>query len=163
MEKMEKAELKNIFFNALIMTSFSKDISQNKKISLIPKILNNLLILNETDTGKYASNCFPEVEKYIDWIFITRGVVGPIFDINAITSFDNPITDEIQKKFKKTYENNHDIELLVYYYLQPYNKFNKHINEAKNYIINNYKNSPFSRIWIYSIIENEIIFFYPSL
>jgi hypothetical protein len=162
MEIVEKTKFKKKFFNALIMTSFSKDISQNKKISLIPKILNNLLILNKTDIGQYKSNYFPEIEKFIDWILITRGDFnGPIFDIKSITSFDDPITDEIRKKFNKTYKNKHEIELLAYYNFQPFNKFSKHIDEAKNYIINNYINSPFSRIWIYSIRENEIIFFYP--
>lgn len=157
----EKKEFNKKFKNAAIFIDFYKNISLHKKLLIIPKILKNLLILNKDDVGKYKGNSFPDINKFIKWVFITRGVKGPIFDINTITSFSDPIFDEIKKKFNKTYNSLYDIELLAYYNVQPCNKFNEHISKAKDFIVKNLKKSPFSKVWFFSVQENKVIFSYP--
>ena len=102
------------FKNASIYIAFSKGASVIKKKSAIPKLFDFLLTLENTAQGKFSFRSYRDLKDVVNWIYIQRGeFVGPIFDIEAATSFADPAKERIEGKFKKHYEIQCKTELLV--------------------------------------------------
>jgi len=72
---------------------------------LIPTILQCLLTLEETAEDKFSlSSC--QILKHPVWLVsIGRGeFAGPIFNVEAVSSFADPWRERIKGKFRKEYE-----------------------------------------------------------
>jgi hypothetical protein len=152
------------FKNASIYVAFSKETSFIKKKSAISKIFDFLLTLKNTANGKFNFSSYRDIRGVVRWIYIQRGeFAGPIFDIEAATSFADPAKEYIKRKFKKKYKIKCMTELLAYYELQPELPQNHWLPNLREFIENNIKTSVFQRVWIYSIAQNKIIFVYPPI
>jgi len=159
----ELEQLEANFNNALIYIAFTEGILFRRKKNSIQKIINYLLTLDKTAEGVFKPEDLIDIVKFIT---ISRGVIGPIIDVESFAWIDDPCKECIKRKFEKVYKTeSNNIELLAYYELQP--KEPENILECKLYslkkfIKNNIKSSVFQRVWIYSARENRIIFVYPS-
>lgn len=161
--KEEKQKIKTNFSDASIYVVFCKGISKNKKLRSIKTIFDYLLNLKNDAEGKFDLKLNHYLKNVVRWILIQRGVSGPIFDIEATTSFSDPVQERIKDKFfKKRYKTNTDIELLCYYELQPELPESTWPSSVKKFVKTNLENSPFRRVWIYSVTKNKIIYVYPE-
>jgi len=159
----ELEQLEENFNNALIYIAFNKEILFRRKKNSIQKIINYLLTLDKTTEGEFKPKDLIDIVKFIS---ISRGVIGPIIDVESFAWIDDPCEERIKRKFEKKYETeSNNIELLSYYALQtkePENILEYKLYSLKKFIKNNIKSSVFQRVWIYSARENRIIFVYPS-
>jgi len=158
-EKKERFKIN--FKNALIYVAFVKGISANKKKSAVSRIFDYLLTLENTAEGEFNLKSSKDLKDIVGWISINRGVGGPIFDVEAISSFSDPALERIKDKFNKKYKIRSETDLLAYYELQPEIPENRWLPQVEEFIKNNIKTSVFQRVWIYSITKNRIIFTYP--
>ena len=159
----ELEQLESNFNNALIYIAFTEKFLFRRKKNSIQKIINYLLTLDKTTEGEFRPKDLIDIVKFIT---ISRGVIGPIIDVESLAWIDNPCKESIKRKFEKEYETeSNNIELLVYYELQPKepkNILEYKLNSLKKFVKNNIKSSKFQRVWIYSARENKIIFVYPN-
>jgi hypothetical protein len=167
LKKLPK-EKKKIFIlnfkNASIYVAFSKETSFVKKKSAILKIFDFLLTLKNTANGKFNFSSYRDLKGVVRWIYIQRGdFAGPIFDVEAATSFADPAKEYIERKFKKKYKIKCMTELLAYYELQPELPENHWLPNVREFIENNIRASVFQRVWIYSIAQNKVFFVYPPI
>ena len=159
----ELEQLEENFNNALIYIAFNKEILFRRKKNSIQKIINYLLTLDKAEEGEFKPKDLIDIIRFIT---ISRGIKGPIIDVNSSAWIGDPLKERIKRKFEKEYETeSNNIELLAYYELQPKepkNILEYKLNSLKEFIKNNIKSSVFQRVWIYSTRGNKIIFVYPS-
>lgn len=161
--KERKERFKVNFKNASIYVAFIKGISIKKRKSAISTIFDYLLTLENTVEGKFNFRSYRNLKDIVHWILINRGgFAGPIFDVEAVTSFADPAKERIEVKFRKEYEIKSKTELLAYYEIQPEIPVNHWLPPVHEFVENNIKSSVFQRVWIYSIVQNKIIFVYPA-
>lgn len=152
------------FKNASICVAFVNGIPANKRKSTISKILDYLLTLENTAEGKFELRSSRDLKDTVRWVSIIRGrFTGPVFDVEAVTSFVNSVKRRIAGKFRKEYKTKSKTELLAYYELQPEISQNDWLPSVKEFLENNIEASAFQRVWIYSIPKNEIKLVYPAL
>jgi hypothetical protein len=156
-----KERFKESFRNALIFVAFNKEISDVKKMVSIPTILDYLLTLKATAEGKFNFGFHQDLRDVVRYILISRGIVGPIFDVEGGGFFADPCRERIQDKFEKTYEIKSKTELLAYYELQPELRESFWLPSVQEFVENNIEKSVFQRVWVYSVTKNKIIFFHP--
>jgi len=166
-EKLPKEkgkQFKDNFGNASIFVHFKKEITMNKKLSSIPKIIDYLLSLLKATEGE-LDLCNKNLKNIIRRIVIDRREFrGPIFDVGAATSFTDLCKETIECKFAKNYEIKCRLELLAYYDLQPeLIPENCWLPSVKKFIKEKIESSKFQRVWIYSVTRNKIMFVYPGL
>lgn len=160
--KKERIEAK--FKNALICVAFVKGIRANKRKSAIPTIFDYLLSLENTAQGKIDLQSSRELKDVVHSVSIVRGgFAGPLFDVEAVTSFVDPVKERIRDKFRKQYKTKSKTELLAYYELQVKIPENQWLPSVEKFVENSIKTSVFQRVWIYSIPQNEIVWVYPAL
>lgn len=160
----KKERFKVKFKNASICVAFVKGISVNKKKSAISTIFDYLLTLENTAEGKFNLRSSRHLKDAVRWVSITRGgFVGPLFDVEAVTSFVDSVKVRIRDKFRKEYKTKSKTELLVYYELQPEIPGDDWLPSVEKFVENNIKTSVFQRVWIYSIPQNKIICVYPAV
>ena len=156
-QKRKQFELN--FNNAITKVIFNKKISFRRKKNSVPIIIDYLLTLDKTAEGKFSP-------KDLNKVLIDRGKfkVRPKIEVDRSAWINDPCKENILKKFKKNYKINSRTELLAYYELQPKLLENYQLlDKVKKPIIEHIKESVFQRVWIYSVIENEILFIYPDL
>jgi len=156
-QKRKQFELN--FNNAVTTVIFNKKISFRRKKNSVPIIIDYLLTLDKTAEGKFSP-------KGLNKVLIDRGKfkVQPKIEVDRSAWINDPSKKNILKKFKKNYKINSRTELLAYYEVQPKLLENYQlIDKVKKPIIEHIKESVFQRVWIYSVIENEILFIYPNL
>ena len=159
----KKHKIKTNFSDASIYVAFCKGISKNKKLQSIKTIFDYLLTIKHKVEGEFNLKSHTYLRNVVRWILIQRGVSGPMFDIEAATSFSDPTQERIKDKFfKKIYTTNADIELLCYYELQPELPESTWLPSIKEFVKTNLENSPFRRVWIYSVTKNKIIYVFPQ-
>ena len=147
------------FNNAITKVIFNKKISLRRKKNSVPIIIDYLLTLDKTAEGKFSP-------KGLNKVLIDRGKfkVRPKIEVDRSAWINDPCKKNILKKFKKNYKIYSRTELLAYYEVQPKLLENYQLlDEVKKPIIEHIKESVFQRVWIYSVIENEILFIYPNL
>jgi hypothetical protein len=90
---------------------------------------------------------------------------GPAFVItDTVWEHDpDPIEQRIEVKLRKKYRTKHIAELLVYYELQPELPADYWILPAMDSVIEKAAKSIFKRVWLYSVIQNKIIYTFPEL
>ena len=151
------------FKDALIYVAFIRGACINKRRSSIPVIFDYLLTLESTAEGKFNLRSPPDLKNIVRWISIKRGeFVGPIFRVEAVTSFAEPARERIEDKFKKPYKTEHKTDLLAYYELQPEIPEHNWLPSVQKFVESHIKTSRFQRVWIYSATKNRIIFVYPG-
>lgn len=159
----ELEQLEANFNNALIYIAFTEGILFRRKKNSIQKIIYYLLTLDKTTEGVFKPKDLIDIVKFIS---ISRGVIGPIIDVESSAWVDDPCKERIKRKFEKKYETeSNNVELLAYYELQPIEPesiLEYKLNSLKEFVKNNIKSSVFRRVWIYSIRKNKIVFIYPS-
>lgn len=75
------------------------------------------MTLDKTTEGVFKPKDLIDIVKFIS---ISRGVIGPIIDVESFAWVDDPCKERIKRKFEKKYETeSNNIELLAYYELQP--------------------------------------------
>jgi len=164
---IRKRQSIEIFFeDACIEVAFCKGISEIRKQQSIPLIFDFIhKVATTKEEREYHAVDFPNLKSVIEYLSIKRGFVnGPIFYIvpEAVWFSDKSI-ERIKAKFSKHYETKHRTELLCFYELQPELPENRWLPEVETFIEVNLKSSSFNRVWIYSVINNKIIYVYPRL
>lgn len=69
--------------------------------------------------------------------------------------------ERIANKFKKNYSQTCD--LLTYYDVQPIIAEKNWLPRLQDFIKVNIRNSPFKRVWIYSVQQEKVMFVYPDI
>lgn len=167
LEKMpiEKSILFNSNFqNASFYISFALGLTARKKNGLIPTILDHLLALEKTYEGTIDIHHILELNKTVRNIVVSRGrYVGPLFEIAAGGSFGEPCLYRVREKFNKKYKEVSDMELLVYFELQPGIPLDHWLPQVEKFIRENIRETKFKRVWIYSVSKNKLIYIYPKI
>jgi len=139
-----KERFKVNFRNALIYVAFIKGISVNKRMFSIPTILDYFLTLENTAEGEFNLHFHQELRDVVRCISISQEeFTGPIFNVEAVTSFADPCKERITGKFKKEYEIESRTELLAYYELQPEIPENHWLPSVSDFVENNIGSSVF--------------------
>jgi len=148
------------FNNAILKVAFNEKISFRRKKNSVPKILNYLLTLDKTAEGIFR----PKSLSIVKHILLDRGKfkVQPKIEVDRSAWIGDPCKNQIQIKFEKKYKINSRTELLAYYKLQPDPIENHLFHKVQKFIIEHIKKSVFQRVWIYSVMKNEIVFIYPN-
>ena len=160
---LNKSELKQVF----------EEKFKNAFITIYPhnRILSRSYFRNKIgDFIKFLIEQAPEGEEFHfpgNYKFvceIVRGnFQGPIFDTDFGGDFNDCVIEELEKKFfQKVYSTCLPIELLVFYHMQP-GPIQSDIDEAVGFIKENLVDSPFRRVWIYSIREDNMLAIYPEI
>ena len=163
LQSQQKQEIEAKLSDAYIGVDFYKSISKNVRQSAIPIIFEFLLTLKDQVNGEISFKQHPELKGIVQHIIISRGFDnGPLFGIEPSPIwFSNPIVNQVKTKFNKKYESIYIIELLCYYELQPELPENRWLPQLEAFVSKQIRRSPFSRIWVYSVIQNRIIYVYP--
>ena len=90
---------------------------------------------------------------------------GPIFDVDMATSFADPIMEQIERKFEKSYQSDVPMELLVYYELQPTLILQTgelaNVMESAAELID--ERTSFSRVWVFDSGTQKIMAVHPAV
>lgn len=148
---------------ASIFVTFCPEITGNKRKAIVNNLIDSLLRLSPGLVGKII----PEnpLDKFVISLDITRaGFDGTLlFDSTNGCSFFDHALENISGKFMKNYNINESMDLLAYYYLQPVLPEQFWFLDVQEYIKKNISRSQFSRVWIYSFHQDQIIYSYPEI
>ena len=160
--KNKKEKFKNNFKNAEIFINFNKQLLKAKINTIILKIIEHLLNLENKYEGKVLFPSTSDLKSIIHVLNIFRkNIEYPNIRCVFMSSISNPFKEVVKRKFLKNYETSADkIELILYYadiFGYPY------LEKTEEFIKNNIKTSEFKRVWIYSVTSNKIKFVCPKL
>lgn len=149
------------FRDALIYVGYLKGTTINKRLSVVPEVIDALLQHSENSSG-YVS--VPnKLEKILAEISVTRGLSdGPAFAVMDMTEHTEEIFGQIEKKCKKEYSRDHPIELLAHYTTQPSSDSFNWQSEFHDYVLKILSESPFERVWVYDNWSKAIKYVYPG-
>jgi hypothetical protein len=140
-----------------VTNGFSRTFTRTQDLKrVLPKLLDYLHYLNV----KGIKDIRPENKlNFIDYITIRDSKFGTKIRVPNAQFIGIPIKNRLDDKFIKNYAT--DCDLLLYY--DKLTVFDRAVpyEEVKNYIENK-KENPFTKIWIFSLKDNSIIFKYPS-
>lgn len=167
LEELPRDKRKEFFIkfgNAMINVTFLEGVSLRIKLDAVPMIHSYLLTLEDNAEGRFSLRNHNELGCVVRRILIHRGqYTGPIFNLTPVTWFTDPVIKRIEGKFGKKYEAKSRIELLVYYGLQPEIIDDEWLESVRELVEEIIGDSSFSRVWIYSISENRVVFVYPPI
>jgi hypothetical protein len=162
--RYKKKKFKSKYKNAMINVAFNENHYYLSQRTTIKKIFSNLLNMTVSYESDLKLNFDKNLNNKIHYISISRGdFVGPIFNIGSVTSFADPCKERIKNKFKKKYEIDSNIDLLVYYEIQPMLPEKNWLPPVEEFIKTSIDKSLFQRVWIYSVTEKKIIYTYPNI
>lgn len=162
--KEKKEEFYGKLGNTIINVSFVEKASIRMKKGEISTIIDYLLTLEDHAEGPYPMRDHQALRNVVRLINITRGPFSrPDFTSLPVNWIGEPAKKRIEEKFKTPYEIESRTELLAYYKLQPVIPESHWLNEVQDFVANNIGDSPFQRVWIYSVYGNQIIYVYPPL
>lgn len=145
------------FKNKKVTIGFSRTFTRTRDLKRdLPKLLEYLHYLNV----KGIKDISPKNKcNFIDYITIRDSKFGIKIRVPNAQFVGIPIKDRLDDKFIRNYATGCD--LLLYY--DKLTVFDRAVpyEEVKNYIVCKKKN-PFTKIWIFSLKEDSIIFEYPS-
>ena len=169
-QKLEKAftaacerysEIAVKFRDAHIYVGFLQHTPILQRLSVVPKVVDELLKQSETSVGNIQIP--PKVRKVVFEISVTRGVSnGPAFDVMDMTEHTEEIFGQIEKKCKNEYSRDHPIELLAHYTTQPSSDSFNWQSEFHDYVLKILSGSPFERVWVYDNWSKAIKYVYPG-
>lgn len=154
------SELAVRFCDALIYVGYLKGTTIQKRLSVVPEVIDALLQNSENSSG-YIS--VPDkLQKVLAEISVTRGVSdGPAFEVMDMTKRTGEIFGQIGKKCKKEYSRDHPLELLAHYTTQPSSDGFNWQSEFHDYVLKILSGSPFERVWVYDNWSKAIKYVYP--
>ncbi len=157
-----RSRLKPIMGNALIGVWFKSSASRRARELTVLAIISRVQQI--TTTTEIEPSLTPNLRKNVKQIRISRGdFVGPSFNICAVTSFADPVIDNVRQKFTKTYTNSIPIELLAFYELQRPSPQDLWLPGLSEFVIMNLDVSPFSRVWVYDVVQQKVKFVHPAI
>ncbi len=160
----EASRFRSKYGNALISIVPNKGLTFKKLSHSARQIIELLQHLNVNEKGDYDFRKDREIGNLISWIFISYDYpYGPEIELGTFTFVSDCCEKYIEKKFDKRYETTCKIDLLAYYCLQPREPENLWLPAVEVFLKNNLGTSIFNRVWIYSSIDNKVLFVYPSL
>ena len=155
------SELAVRFCDAFIYVGFLKRATIQKRLSVVPEVIDALLQHSGNSSGYiFVSD---NLQKVLTEISVTRGVSdGPTFDVMDMTEHTEEIFGQIEKKCKKEYSRDHPIELLAHYTTQPSSDSFNWQSEFHDYVLKILSGSPFERVWVYDNWSKAIKYVYPG-
>jgi hypothetical protein len=156
----DQDQLKPILENAQVVVSFKLSASLRSRVAVIPAIIIRLpQLTTTTETELILTSDLPVT---IQWVrVLRRNIGGPNFFVAAGSSFADPIVDRIREKFRRSYESSSPVELLAFYEQQGPSPPAFWQRELNDFVAGNLDASPFRRVWIYDVLQQEILFVYP--
>lgn len=155
-----KDDFAHLYSDAIIFIHFNNLLSLRQRKQMFPRIFQHLLGLNkgfEGDTLKHD----PKYRNKLEWISVSRGVNGPLFDDVPVTWIGDPTIPAIETKFKKIYSTNYPLYLLAYIDLNPMFPDRIWLPKAKEYVESNIRQSQFEKTWFFDFHKKEIKYSYP--
>lgn len=73
------------------------------------------------------------------------------------------IINKVRQKFTKSYTNSFPIELLSFYELQLPSQQEFWLSRLSEFVIENLDASPFTRVWVYDVVQQKVLFVYPTI
>lgn len=121
----------------------------------LPKLLHYLHDLNAQSIKEIGIN---NKFDFIDYIAIQDSKFGPKIRVPNTQSVGIPIEERLKDKFMKSYAKNCDLllyydKLTVFDRAAPYSNIEDYLKTKTN--------NPFSKIWIFSLKDDSIVFEYP--
>lgn len=160
----KREEFNKIFGNANIHVSFVEEASLKMKSGAILKIIDYLLTLEDFAVGTFLIRNHQKLKNVVRRISITRGQLSrPDFTSSFAAWSGEPARESIEDKFTRKYATEWTVELLAYYELQPVFPEDHSLKEVQDFVVSKIDNSPFERVWIYSVPRNHIIYVYPPI
>jgi len=157
LSEKDKNKFLKKYSNSIITINFDNKYSLIKRKSVIPDLLKYLLEIPKTLNGEIIS---PLSSKALEDIDIEKcSIKGPIIMVPpSATFFADPSLKLIKNKFLQSYKTLFEIELVVYYSLQPEIPINHFLGDVINYIKKNIEKSQFKRVWLYSYTKDNILY-----
>lgn len=102
------------YSDALVNFQFDQEASLKVRKAVAKKVFPRLLELPNNFEGEFLKSD-SELMRALNWVQICRvGAAEPIIDVSSSGCLGDPTADAIRKKFAKTYETEHPIELLAH-------------------------------------------------
>ena len=162
--RSDQDQLKPILGNALVDVWFAPSASRRVRESAILAIISRLRQL--TTTTETELPLTPDLQVNVKKLWVFRGDYEyemPRFYVAAGSSFADPIVDRIREKFIKSYKSASPVELLAFYKWQDPSPPAFWRTELSDFVAGNLDASPFMRVWVYDVYQQEILFVYPSI
>ena len=160
LDDREKEKFFSKYSDAIIFIHWENSLSLKRRKKLFPKLFKHLLSLNDHFEGNTLERD-PKFAGKLDWITISRGVYGPLFDDVPASVIGDPTINSIQSKFLKKYPIEYPLHLLAFIDLNPMLPDHIWLSNASDYIRNNIEPSQFSKVWIFDFHKEEIKYSYP--
>ncbi|MFC1558699.1 hypothetical protein ACFL40_05025 [candidate division KSB1 bacterium] len=166
---IKKTKLINTFAKYRIFLHYNKKIlsKSNRLNNIVSYLIEDLLIYKNVKSGEIN---VPKIlkNKGIDKIIFennpNKNKSEIQFECGSLLPIEDNVLKSIEKKFNKSYKFDTDyLELLIYFNLSRDFPVYESDLKVKGYIETNIKPSKFDRVWIYSYIDNKILFVYPEL
>ena len=157
-----RTRLKPFVENALIGVWFKPSASLRARKHAIPSVLSRLQKL--TTATETELSIPPDLRPTVRRLRISRGeFVGPSFYVDGVTSFGDPIIESVNQKFKKSYPGADPIDLLAFYELQRPSPQDLWLPRLHELVVENLHLSPFTRVWVYDVVRQNVQFVYPAI
>lgn len=161
------SEFKDKFQNKLILIYFFEGVTKKKKIASIQKIFEFLISLDVSK--KVDINIIPPedsaLKKTVSEFNICsvsgRGpALFPGTDFHPVDAFGD-LLRAIERKKDTTYNTDSEIDILVYYISTVGHMTDSLRERFSQHISKIWRSMPFERMWLYSYLDDEILFHWP--
>lgn len=163
MTPSEKEKLRKIFDDADLYVKFNDGTSKSRFRQLIPAILQVLLKCSSDTKGDIKKELLPTGVKQICIERVAR-FGGPWFNASGLAAlyFSDKTIECISAKFRKPYECNCPIELLVHTRIRGLPPNTIWLPGVQEFVVEQLDNSPFQRVWVFDYVESTIRYVYPE-
>jgi hypothetical protein len=152
---VDSRHFRDKYRDALINFEYCQESSLRDRKAVAAIAFSKLLDLPDNSEGEFFKSD-PELMPNLKWIQICRvGIPEPIIDVASAGWLGDPTEPTIKKKFSKTYETEHPIELLAHinWGIMPLEDVWKASADNVSSMISG---SPFRKFWVYDCTDNKI-------
>jgi hypothetical protein len=114
LSSQKKEQFDMLYHNADIQFGFCDDATIKKLKQKLPMAFDELLEQPEYFQDELSTFSDPELVKVLRFIRVSRGIVGPLFDVENYMRMGDPTLNALNSKFQKKYSSHCPIELLAY-------------------------------------------------
>ena len=152
-----KALFERNFGDALLYFRFSQFTTLNQRRNALALAFDKLLALPSGVTGEVLPND-PEFGESLLSVSVSRGIVGPIFDLDSSGWIGDPTVPNIKQKFGKTYVSSYPVELLAYIDGNPMFPDDVWLGNLMEFVGSQPKPFPFRWLWVFDCRKAQVRF-----
>jgi len=153
------AEVLDGFGNALMFVRYMPDTLIQRRVRSVENLIDYLGALPPGFEGDHVVPESAPLNSVVRAVRVTRGTfVGPVFQVEGGGFISDPIIECIERKFAKTYQVAHRLELLAFYELQSTPMAQMRVPEVEAFVMGKLPGSRFARVWVFDVENRSILF-----